>query len=106
MVVPPAPVCASPGFTIGVCTSLSLGENALKKMEPKRNSCFAFAKICRTHMVKFKGWVLLALENNVICVITARKGDSLVSVSLWFVSLAPTRTKELKTNTGAGMEKI
>lgn len=85
--------------------SLSLGENALK-MEPKRNSCFAFEKICRAHIVKFNSWVFLALENNVICVITAMKGDSsVVSVSLWLPK-TPTRTKEAKTHTGAGMGRL
>lgn len=74
-------------------------------MEPKRNSCFAFARICGAHMVKLNDWVFSALENDVICVITATKGDSLVSVSFWLPK-TPTRTKAVNTNTSPGMERL
>lgn len=56
-------------------------------MEPKRSSCFAFETICGAHMVKLNDWVFSALENDVNCIMTATKGDSLVSVSFRLLKL-------------------
>lgn len=38
-------------------------------------------------MVKLNDWVFSALENDVICIMTATKGESLVSVSFRLLKL-------------------
>lgn len=52
-------------------------------MNKRETAALFFEKIRQAHIVKFNGWVFETLENNVICVISATKDDSLASISFW-----------------------
>lgn len=70
-------------------------------MNKRETAALFFEKICQAHIVKFNGWVFETLENNVICVITATKDDSLASISFW----SPEKSNWNKSNKNKNKHK-